>query len=312
MWPFTSPGVNFTAKDIPSLAGKVIIVTGGNVGLGLASVLDLARHEPKEIWLTARSADKASAAIKTIKDQVPNANIKPFEMDLSSFASIKAAAARFTEASDRLDVLLLNAGCMATPAELTEDGYEMQFGTNHVGHALLTKLLTPLLDRTASSSGDARVVTLSSAATEMAPDGGIHLDEVKTPMESMFTLTRYAQSKLASTLFARQLAVHHPSWTVAAVHPGVVNTNLIHHVQERYWLARPLAFVMGLLVNSPEVGARNQLWASTAPKAEIKSGEVYYPVGDLEGGKRGKYNHDDDLAKRLWDWTEEELKGQTI
>lgn len=314
MWPFTSgSGVDFTAQDIPSLAGKVIVVTGGNIGLGLQSVLDLARHEPKEIWLTARSADKAANAISTVKKEVPGANIKPLELDLSSFASIKAAARAFTSASDRLDILLLNAGCMGAPEELTEDGYELQFGTNHVGHALFTSLLAPVLDKTAGGAeADVRVVVLSSAAVETAPSGGILLDTVKTKQESMASMTRYSQSKLANALWARELARHHPAWTVAAVHPGVVSTNLSHHMQERHWWLAPVIRVVNMLLTTVEDGARNQLWAATAPKKDIQSGAFYYPVGNLEGGRRGKYNQDDKLAKELWEWTEEELKGHSV
>lgn len=313
MWPFTSgTGVDFTAADIPSLAGKVIIVTGGNNGLGLQSVIDLARHEPKEIWLSARSTDKANNAIKTVKQVVPGANIKSLEMDLSSFESVKAAARTFTSASDRLDVLMLNAGVMGAAAELTTDGYEMQFGTNHVGHALLTKLLTPVLDKTAAAAGaDVRVVVLSSAAVETTPNGGMHLETVKTKQEFMNSMIRYAQSKLANALWARELARHHAGWTVAAVHPGVVNTNLTNRLRERYWFLGPAMTIVNMLLTTVADGALNQLWAATAPKKDIQSGALYYPVGNLEGGRRGKYNQDDDLGKKLWDWTEEELKGQT-
>lgn len=315
MWPFGSnSGVNFTAKDIPSLKGKVFVVTGGNSGLGKQSVLDLARHEPQEIWLTARTVEKADEAIKDIKTKVPNANIKPLGMDLSSFESIKAAARTFTAASKRLDVLLLNAGCMAAPTALTKDGYELQFGTNHVGHALLTKLLTPTLDKTATAGPDAdvRVVVLSSAAVAFSPKGGILFDTLKTTQESVGTWDRYGQSKLANALYARELAQHHPQWTVTAIHPGVVQTNLQHYAVERHWLLAPIINIATKFITTVEDGAKNQLWAATAPKKDIKSGALYYPVGDLTGGRRGLYTTDDALAKRLWEWTEQELKDQTI
>lgn len=314
MGPFGSGGgVKYTEKDIPSLKGKVFVVTGGNSGLGKQSVLDLARHEPREIWLTARTVDKANEAIADIRKHVPAANIKPLEMDLSSFDSIKAAAASFSAASQRLDVLLLNAGCMGTPGALTKDGYELQFGTNHVGHALFTKLLTPTLERTAAEPGaDVRVVVLSSAAVSMSPKGGIVFDTLKTTQESLSTWQRYGQSKLANALYARELAQHYPQWTVTGIHPGVVQTNLQHYLTEKYWYLSPVVGILSKFITTVENGAQNQLWAATAPKKDIKSGGLYWPVGDLTGGRRGAYATDDALAKRLWDWTEQELKSQTI
>lgn len=313
MWPFSGNGVAFTAKDVPSLQGKVILITGGNSGLGKQSALDLARREPKEIWLTSRTVEKAQDAIKDIKTACPSATIKPLALDLTSFDSIKAAARSFTQSSQRLDILMLNAGCMATPEGLTKDGYELQFGTNYVGHALLLKLLTPVLEKTAGEpNSDVRVVVLSSRAVSMAPKGGIHFDSLKTKQESMPTWTRYGQSKVASALYARALARHYPQWTVTAIHPGVINTNLTHHIQEQHWWSVPIMKITNMLITTVEAGVRNQLWAATAPKKDIKAGELYFPVGDLTSGPRGEYSSDDELAKRLWEWTEVELKGQTI
>ncbi|KAI3397517.1 hypothetical protein diail_10609 [Diaporthe ilicicola] len=311
MWPFSSGG--FTAKDIPDLSGKVIVVTGANSGLGLQSVLDLARHGPKEIWLTSRTTEKAEQAIQEVKKEVPGANLKPLSMDLSSFDSIKSAARTFTQSSQRLDILMLNAGIMAAEAGLTKDGYEIEFGTNHMGHALVTKLLAPVLDRTAAEPGsDVRVVVLTSAATAMAPEGGIQFDGLKTEQEAVGAWALYGQSKLANALFARQLAKAHPAWTVTAIHPGVITTNLSRHVVERYWWAKGMLPIAKIFLTTVEEGALNQLWAATAPKGDIKTGEMYFPVADLTGGRRGPYVKDDALAKKLWDWTEQELQGQGI
>jgi retinol dehydrogenase 12 len=127
-------------KDIPSLKGKVVLVTGGNSGLGKQCVLEYARHDPAQIWLAARNLDKAKAAVDEIKRQVPNAPIKILQLDLSSFESVKEAATTFSSESDRLDILMLDAGIMAAKPGLTGDGYEIQFETNYLGHALLTQL----------------------------------------------------------------------------------------------------------------------------------------------------------------------------
>ena len=128
-------------KDIPSLAGKIIVVTGGNSGLGKESILQLGKHTPKKIIMAARSEKKARAAIKEIEAEVPGINLSFLSLDLSSFDSIKKAAVSVLERFDRLDVLLNNAGLMGLPPSLTEDGYEMHFGSNHMGPALFTKLL---------------------------------------------------------------------------------------------------------------------------------------------------------------------------
>ncbi|OCL14337.1 NAD(P)-binding protein [Glonium stellatum] len=267
-------------KDIPSLDGKVVLVTGGNIGLGKQSVLEFARHGPAQIWLAARSLDKAKAAADEIKQQVPNAApIRLLELDLSSFESVKKAAATFSAESDRLDILMLNAGIMAAPPGMTKDGYEIQFGTNHMGHALLTKLLLPTLEKTAKSDGsaDVRIVSLSS----------------------------HGHIKLANILWARQMAKLYPQFTTAAIHPGVVKTNLMVGATGSPLIIRILGKVAYSLLTPVEQGARNQLWASVSK--DVKSGEYYEPVGvgDLVSAN-GK---DDNLMKKIWDWTEKELEG---
>ena len=129
------------SSDISDLSGKVALVTGGNAGLGKETVLQLANHSPSQLYLAARTQSKAEAAIRDIKATVPNANITFLELDLASLKSVQRASETFLASSDRLDLLINNAGIMAQPEGLTTDGYELQFGTNHMGHALLTKRL---------------------------------------------------------------------------------------------------------------------------------------------------------------------------
>ncbi|KUL88999.1 hypothetical protein ZTR_06044 [Talaromyces verruculosus] len=170
----TSSSVSFDPSvDIPSLSGKVILVTGGNSGLGKQSIVELAKHHPAQIWLAARSLVKGNEAASDIRNQVPGVNIKVLELDLGSVKSIQHAATVFCQDSPRLDILLLNAGVMALPPGITADGYEIQFGTNHLGHALLTKLLLPVLLQTAGRDvgSDVRIVVLSSAAHTVVPNG---------------------------------------------------------------------------------------------------------------------------------------------
>ncbi|KAF3360644.1 Histone H2A [Verticillium dahliae VDG1] len=160
-------------KDIPDLSGRVILVTGGNIGIGKETVLQLSKHKPARIYLAARTESKAQAAIDEIRKTVPNAApISFLSLDLTSFDSIKKAAAEFLSKEDRLDILINNAGIMATPNGTTKEGYEIQFGTNHVGHALLTNLLLPTLKRTAAATSpprDVRIVNISSLLENTAP-----------------------------------------------------------------------------------------------------------------------------------------------
>ena len=139
------------SKDIPSLSGKVIVITGANGGLGYESLIQLASHNPSKIYLCARSREKYEKAMKGITAAVPEAaSITSYlELDLTSLSSVDSAAKSFADKESRLDILMNNAGIMAQPPGLTKEGYEVQFGTNHMGHALFTKRLLPILSKTA-------------------------------------------------------------------------------------------------------------------------------------------------------------------
>ncbi|KAH6689816.1 short-chain dehydrogenase/reductase, partial [Plectosphaerella plurivora] len=294
------------ARDIPSLAGKVILVTGANAGLGKQSVLDFARHGPAEIWVAARSIEKAQGAIDDVRSQVPDAPVlKPLELDLASFDSVKRAADTFLAASDRLDILLLNAGIMATPAGVTREGYELQWGTNHMGHALLARLLLPVLQATVkkTSPKEVRVVAVSSYGHSQVPKGEFRFDTLKNKAEELGAYGCYYQSKLGNVLWARQMAKQHPGLTVAAVHPGLVQTQLMDGATATPFFVRMLLRVGYGLLATVENGARNQLWACVSK--DVVSGEYYEPVG--VSGKASANGTNDALAQEVWDWTEGEL-----
>ncbi|TLD14538.1 hypothetical protein PspLS_11117 [Pyricularia sp. CBS 133598] len=311
-------GVKFDPdRDIPDLRGKVILVTGGNTGLGLESIRQLAQHNPAHIYMGARSRAKADEAIESIRNSTPAAaltSITPIELDLASFASIKSAARTLLAASDRLDILINNAGIMNMPEGLTADGYEVQFGTNHVGSALLTQLLLPRLKRTAAmpGSGDVRVVFLSSALERSASSGIFDAPEkLKTTMAETGTQSRYANSKLANIHFAWALAEHNPDLKVVSVHPGVVQTGLLSTWKDGFnpVVKGAINLAGRALMTTIEKGAYNQVWAATAAEG-VETGTFYWPVGIK--GKGSKASKDAQQRDALWEWTQKELEGHLV
>ncbi|KEY67558.1 hypothetical protein S7711_10017 [Stachybotrys chartarum IBT 7711] len=297
--------------DIPDLSGKVIFVTGGNAGLGLETIRQLSKHGPAEIFLAARSQQKAEGAIKQVREAVPEAaKITFIELDLGSLKSVKRAAEEFKSKSSQLHLLINNAGIMACPAGVTTDGYEVQFGTNHMGHALLTKLLLPTLQATAHTGQDVRIVNLSSGGERWAPSKLWNFEALKTDMPSESTFARYGISKVANIHHARALSRRYPEIRCIAVHPGRVSgTNLNRGVAASFPLLSPFLRFTRMLgarnANNVAVGALNQLWASVSPDAV--SGEFYHPVG--VAGKGSSQSQSRELEDQLWEWTENELKG---
>jgi NAD(P)-dependent dehydrogenase (short-subunit alcohol dehydrogenase family) len=300
------------ATDIPDLSGKVCLITGGNSGLGEAAVAALALHNPAKLYLAARSRTKANAAISRIRASsaaAHSANIEFLQLDLASFESVKAAATRVNNEADRLDVLQLNAGIGMVPPSTTEEGYEVQFGTNYLGHALLTQLLMSKLLSTATlPNADVRIVSLSSTTHKItAPKAGILFDDLKTDSKGHGGAELYAQSKLAMALLAYELAKRYPEITSVSLHPGAIKTPAWSGEKNVNWILfylilKPLVAVRGV---SPEEGAKAQLWCSFSK--DVKSGS-YYEKGGV-AGKEGPLARDDQLSEKLWKWTEQELKA---
>lgn len=219
-------GVSFNpAKDIPSLKGKVILITGGNTGLGKQTATDLAKHNPSGLWIAGRNTETGNATAEEIKKASPGVPVHFLYLDLSSFKSIKAAAKTFLTSEVRLDLYYMNAGIMGGPHVTTEDGYERQFGTNHMGHALLFKLLKPLLLKTAASGSDVRTVSLSSAGHRFGKKV-LLLDSMKSTAENLSPTDKYCHSKLANLVYARALAKQFPQITSVSVYPGDIRTGL--------------------------------------------------------------------------------------
>ena len=199
-----------------------------------------------------------------------------------------------------------NAGIMAVPEGLTNEGYEVQFGTNHVGHALFTKLLLPKLLQTAKEDEGAqvRIVNVSSMGYKNTPKGGIDFGSLKTDMANYSTWVRYGQSKLANILFTKGLAERYSSIKSVSIHPGTVDTNLSVGFQKVHpWLTAVLQPVLVKLLKRPEEGSLTQVFGAVSP--EVKNGAYYTPVA--QETELWEPARDEKLIKELWDWTEGEL-----
>lgn len=271
---------NWSEADIPDLSARTVVVTGANSGLGARSSAVLAEKGAR-VLLACRSAERGAATVAAITEQGGKAEL--VLLDLADLASVRAAAERIRELSgDRLDVLMNNAGVMMTPKSTTKDGFELQFGSNHLGHAALTWLLMPAL-RGAPGS---RVVTLSST---VARRGKIDLTDPNFTRRRYAPQAAYGQAKLANAVFAKELdrRLRSAGTDVAsmAAHPGFTATELTANMaRSRTGIARTLFGLFGPLTNvlgqDVKAGALPQLYAATAPEAE--GGQYYGPGGFAE------------------------------
>lgn len=255
---------------IPSFKqrGRYLIhPAAGTAGIGAEIVEELSKHAPGHIIFTGRNAKSAEAVTKRVQKAAPTAAITFIACDLASLASVKAAADKILAEFSRLDVFMANAGIMSKPAALSTDGYEIQFATNHLGHALLTQKLLPLLERTADLPGaDVRVVYTSSTGFRA---GQLHFDRLKTTMDGpMGRGLRYSNSKLANILYAREVAKRHPKLLAFSVTPGVVGTSL---VSDLTLTDRIIVYASQLgRIRTPEQGSFNHLVSisqSTTPES---------------------------------------------
>jgi NAD(P)-dependent dehydrogenase (short-subunit alcohol dehydrogenase family) len=264
----------WTTKDIPNLAGRTAIVTGANGGLGLETARALAGAGARVV-MAARDPEKTATADADIRRSHPNATLEVVPIDLASLASIREAADRILRTHDRIDLLVNNAGVMAVPERRTKDGFEMQFGVNHLGHFALTALLLPALLR----AERARVVSVTSTAHHMGravnPDNP-HLQGSYGPWKA------YGQSKLANFHFAiglqRLFDAAGAKASSLVAHPGLSNTELqAVSVRESGGGASQKFFhvLAGSTGMTPAAGALPQLRAATDPAA--KGGEFYAP-----------------------------------
>jgi NAD(P)-dependent dehydrogenase (short-subunit alcohol dehydrogenase family) len=293
----------WTLADVPDQSGRVAVITGSNTGVGYEAAAMLAA-KGAHVVLAVRNVDKGAAARTRIVGSHPDAPVTVQKLDLASLDSVRTAADELRAAHPRIDLLINNAGVMTLGKSATPDGFEMQFGTNHLGHFALTGLLLDAM-LTAEKS---RVVTMSSPGHRILST--IDFDHLK--LDSSYSrFTGYGRSKLANLLFtyelARRLDAKGAPTAALAAHPGAANTDLLRSVPSL--LRRPVDFAWSRYSQSASAGALPPLRAATDPGA--LNGQYYGPDGFAE--QRGHptvidsnaQSHDRALQRRLWEASEE-------
>jgi NAD(P)-dependent dehydrogenase (short-subunit alcohol dehydrogenase family) len=297
----------WTAANVPDQTGRTAVITGANTGIGFETAAVLAQRGAAVV-LAVRNLDKGKDAATRIAAAAPGADVTIQRLDLSSLDSVRAAAGELRSRHDRMDLLINNAGVMYTPRSTTVDGFELQFGTNHLGHFALTGLL---LDRLLAAPGS-RVITVSSIGHRICAQ--IHFEDLQLDRR-YGRVAAYGQSKLANLMFTyelqRRLAPHRTTIAVAA-HPGGSNTELDRN------LPAPLRAVSRMLSplvgQSAAMGALPILRAATDP--DVRGGQYYGPdsLHETRGHptlvQSSAQSHDADLQRRLWA-VSEQLTGVT-
>ena len=296
------------------LTGTVTIVTGANSGTGLATVEQLVR-QGGHVIAACRRVGAGEEVVASLAGE--RGSVEVMALDLASLASVRASVEAFGAKHDRLDALVNNAGVMNTPQGKTVDGFETQFGVNHLGHFLLTELLLDTLKKSAPS----RIVCVASAAHAgmSGKAAELHLDDLDFERRGYDPTLAYNQSKLANVIYARHLAgrLQGTGVSVFSVHPGWVRSNLIQHTMPTWvqnWVMRPFGGLMGLM--GPEEGAQTQLHCLLDDDVPKHSGEFYSQNAIFYKDKKDKAGgwpmrspnplvYDDALAVRLFDVSNE-------
>ncbi|MEV0945543.1 SDR family NAD(P)-dependent oxidoreductase [Rhodococcus sp. NPDC049939] len=295
--------MKWTAADVPDQSGRVVIITGSNTGLGYETAAVLAARGA-HVVLAVRNLEKGKQAADRIKTAIPDASVTLQQLDLTSLENIHEAAEELRANHPRIDLLINNAGVMWTPKATTKDGFELQFGTNHLGHFAFTG---QLLENMLSVEGS-RVVTISSLGHRIRAK--IHFDDLQ--LERNYNrVDAYGQAKLANLMFtyelARRLQDKDAQTIAVAAHPGGSNTELTRNIPGI--VRPPLEFLSGLVAQSAAMGALPTLRAATDPS--VRNGQYYGPDGfrEMRGHPKlvesSAQSHDTDIQRRLWDASEE-------
>ncbi|KAI6032509.1 hypothetical protein EDC04DRAFT_2230666 [Pisolithus marmoratus] len=300
---FVPPRSTFTNDDIPDLSGKVVLVTGANAGIGKETARALLTKNAK-VWIACRDVAKGEAALRELKESTGR-DAHLLKLNLANLRSIKEASEEFLSKETQLHVLFNNAGVMHPPVALvTDDGYDLQFGTNVLGPFYFTKLLLPILLSTAKSSpaGTVRVVNTSSTAHWF---GSLDFDTFKDSPKrrAQTTITLYSQSKAASIVFSAELHRRYGDQGIVSTsaNPGAIATELHRHSPGVIrW------FAAAVLYHASQ-GALTQLYAGTSREAARLGGQHFVPWARV--GKCRPYTQDPQLGRELWTYLEEQVEN---
>ncbi|KAL0977990.1 hypothetical protein UPYG_G00164380 [Umbra pygmaea] len=279
-------------RSTARLDGKTVLITGANTGIGKETAVDMARRGAR-VLIACRDQVRADAAAEEVRRRSGNGNVVVKQLDLASLQSVRDLAEDVQRTEDRLDILINNAGIMMCPKWKTADGFEMQFGVNHLGHFLLTHCLLDLLKRSAPS----RIVNVSSLAHER---GKIYFDDINLDQDYC-PKKSYGQSKLANVLFSRELAnrLQGTGVTVYSLHPGVIRTELGRHLWPTMALwKRLIAQPFMMLIKSPWDGCQTTIYCAVDEEEANNTG-LYY--SDCAPKIPAPQAQDDEAARRLWD-----------
>ncbi|CAG8742616.1 25362_t:CDS:10, partial [Dentiscutata erythropus] len=289
LWDFSE---NFVKEKL----GANIFMTGGNTGIGIITVRELARKNA-HVFVASRSKDRGESAVELIKEETKNDAVEFLQLDLQSLNSVKIAAETFLARNLPLHILVNNAGISATPFATTVDGIQDQFGTNHIGHFV--------------TSAPSRIVNVSGGLHKLiSSPAGIEFEKLNDP-EAQTPFQRYSQSKLANILFTLELNKRLSGTNVYcnSLHPGVIKTELSRGVVADwgFWI-KPIIYIFSLFLLSPDDGALTQLYCATSPEIEEKNlrGLYFEPFGEV--GEPATQAKDEELAKKLWDFSENFVK----
>ncbi|KAN0080037.1 hypothetical protein V8E55_009603 [Tylopilus felleus] len=296
------PAPHFTVDSVPDLSGKVALITGANTGIGKETARVLLTKNAK-VWIACRDVSKGEAALTELK-ALTGQDAHLLKLDLANLRSIKQSVDEFLRRESQLHILFNNAGVMHPPIDLvTDDGYDLTFGTNVLGHFYLTKLLLPVLISTAKTTPEkiVRVVNTSSQAHWLGKlQFDTFMDGPKRRADDTYRL--YSQSKTGNIVFSAELhRMYHDQGIVStALHPGIIHTELI-----RYYKNCFSQIVARWLLFDVTHGALTQLYAGTAPDAAQLGGQYLVPWARV--GAPRAYTQDPQLGKELWIWLEEQV-----